>query len=1187
MAYTLRLRGPDDEGVWVEPREGVAFGFRRLSIQDLSECGHQPMSSASGRFTIVFNGEVYNFGQLRQELVGLGHHFRGGSDTEVMLAAFEQWGLRHALDRFNGMFAFALWDSKARTLTLVRDRIGVKPLHWALLGPGKDILAFASELKAMRLVPGFVPKVSRVALTLYTQFGYVPSPHCIFEDFQKVQPGHMVTWSAATREVTLDQWWSAREAAERGATSQILDPHEAIDAVDARLREAIKLRLIADVPVGTFLSGGVDSSLIVALASQVSPEPVHTFTVGFDDIDFNEANNARRIAAHLGTRHTELVVTAEDVIGVLPLLTEAFDEPFADSSAMPTCIVSRLARTQVTVALSGDGGDELFGGYDRYHYAVLLERRFGALPRAVRLALAGACHTVNWPLINSLLERWHSGTPGASRTLLTDRILKLASVISSPSAHDFYPMVASIHKRPENFVLRAQQALSPMTHPSWRPRIDCAMTRMMHADIVSYLPEEILTKTDRVTMANSLEGRAPFTDYQLCELAFRIPAHMKYRDGRGKIILRELLARYVPPEFMDKHKMGFGVPLDQWLRGPLKEWAWSHIEPSRLVSDGYFDPTAVRDLWESHQSGMRQAQWELWTIIAFQSWSDRWARQISATELERAPALLPSAVCVYDDASVERSVDLEGVPVAASPQSKSPLPNITAGTHVAEGMEIGHQITSGTAWGLVQAGVQKTCSIATYLTMMYLVQPADVGIATLAISLVTVMAALYPGAAGDLIIQRHSADGNRWEAAGARLAMLAGLGTLLLVLAVGPFIAGWWSQPALQVLLALAAGRILLDAATTVPLATARAQLEFRYLSILETAAALTTLMLTITAAAWGWGAYSILIPLLVVGAGRLLILMLHRPWKVFEPETWTRVRQLWPDFRSGGLQHYLNGVSQNIDYLALGVFHSDAVLGVYAIAYMIASVIGIALSFTVGGVLQPILSRLADRPMEQLHTYVTTQATAMAAATASGLALASLGGCAVRTFLPENWHGAAKPLTVLAIAFIFANPIQIARAMLRANGLYSRALALQLVTTGLLGGCVFLASWWRGAGSVAIGVLVTFAVMAPIYIAASLPGKGVRRRTVARIMLRAPLCGVAAFLPSLALAWIIQNGFFDVLAPASFFSLACLMLSVALSASDYMGYLRRFEPSVHADALRGWRAVRNRLSLSARPASA
>ncbi len=1189
MADTLRLRGPDDEGVWVERNRGIAFGFRRLSIQDLSPCGHQPMASASGRFTIVFNGEVYNFRELRDELRARGHGFRGGSDTEVMLASFEEWGIRAALDRFNGMFAFAVWDSLEATLTLARDRIGVKPLHWAMIGPGKDILAFASELKAIRAIPGFVPRVDRGSLTLYTRYGYVPSPFCIFEDFHKVPPGHLLRWNAADRSTSLVQWWSAKEAAERGGANPILDEAEALDAVETCLRRAIRMRLIADVPVGAFLSGGVDSSLVVALAAQESSEPLRTFTIGFDDPDFDEAANARRIAAHLGTRHTELTVSAADAIGVLPLLSEAFDEPFGDSSAIPTCIVSRLARTQVTVALSGDGGDEFFGGYDRYHYGALVKRQFGWLPYPVRLAIAGACHAGNWPLLNRLLAGINARTPGSQRTLVTDRLLKLASVISVRSPADFYSVIASIHKRPGDFVLGGQDLVSPMTDPAWRPSGVSPMTRMMHADIVSYLPDEILAKTDRVTMANSLEGREPFTDYHLCELAFRIPARMKYRDGRGKIVLRELLARYVPPELMVKRKMGFGVPLDQWLRGPLKEWAWSHIEPRRLIRDGHFDPIAVRDLWESHQSGSRQAQWELWTIIAFQAWAARWTHRMTFDEISRAPDLLPVAVKAFTDlsvdGSVERSID-RGDPIPAT-TATIPRPHATPGTHTAEAGEIGRQLTTGTAWGLVQTGVQKACSIATYLVMAYLLFPADLGAATLAISLVTLMSILYPGAAGDLIIQRRAIDGDRWEAAATRLALLSGVGTMAIALIAGPFIAGWYSQPALATLLLFAAGRVLLDAATTVPIALARAHLQFKYLSILETASSLLTLGLTIGAAAIGMGTLAILVPLVVVGAGRLAVLAWHHPWKLLEPGTWTRVRSLWPDFRSGALQHYFNGISQNIDYLALSFFHSEAVLGVYTIAYQIASLIGIALSFTVGSVLQPILSKLAPSPPEQLRAYVTTQVAAMAAASAAGLMIASLGSCAVQTLLPESWHGAAKPLVVLAMAFIVGNPIQVARAMLRANGQYALAFRLQLLTTAMLGGGVLLASWWRGPGSVALAVLLTFLVMAPVHIVASMPRGSQRRGTMIRIMLRSPLCAMGAFAPSLLLAVVVSYGWFDLLQPGSVFSLCCLLVSAALSSSDYMTYLRRFEPSVHADTMRAWSAVRDRLSFRARGASA
>ncbi|MDA1007688.1 MAG: asparagine synthase (glutamine-hydrolyzing) [Planctomycetota bacterium] len=1170
MSNTLSRRGPDDSGSWFDRRNGVAFGFRRLSIQDLSELGHQPMQSGSKRYTIVFNGEVYNFQTLRKELEGLGHSFRGGSDTEVMLAAFEQWGIRPALDRFNGMFAFAVWDAVEETLSLVRDRLGVKPCYWGFVGSGSSIFAFGSELKAIRAVPGCVAQVDRTALTQYIQFGYVPSPLSITVGIQKLQPGHILVHRPRTGDIRIDQWWSAKEAAERGAASLILDEQEALERVEETLRESIRMRLIADVPVGAFLSSGVDSSLVVGLASQISSTRLKTFSIGFEDAAYNEADQAKRIAAHFGTNHTELYVSANDAIAVVPALTEVFDEPFADSSAMPTYIVSKLARKQVTVALSGDGGDEFFGGYERYIFGDMLIRRFGWMPYPMRIAVATAVRAGNVPLLNSLLSGINKRLPGASRTLATDRIEKLLAIVSARNVGDFYPILASIIKHPMDYVIGGRQAVSPMTDPAWRPNIACDITRLMHADIVSYMPEEILNKVDRVTMTNSLESREPLVDYKLCELAFRIPAHMKIHGSRNKVILRRLLETMIPQEIIAKKKMGFGVPLDQWLRGPLRDWAEDQLSTKRLTNDGYLDPHAVRDLWEAHLSGARLAQWEVWTILSFQAWQSRWDHSLSEAELTQAPRVLPISIQqAIDPAKPEESTKPEIDPRGTATD--------TQGLHQPEGTEVSRQLASGTMWGLIQTGVQKGCSIGTYFVLAFLLSPEDLGMATLAISIATLLSVLYPGAAGDILIQRHL-DGRKWEAACSRLASLSGLFILGAALLFGSTIAHWYEQPELRLLLGLAAGRLLLDAVAAIPLSIARSRLEFRYLSILETVGSIATLLATVVLAYLGFGALSVLIPLGAIGVLRLIVLLTHRPWRLFGHNVWAHTRELWPDFRAGAVQHYLNGVSQNIDYLALSLFHTEAMLGVYTIAYQMASMIGMVFSFTIASVAQPILSRLTDDPVNQVRVYLRTQSSAMAASMAGGMILAGVGTCAIRTLLPLNWSAASKPLLFLAIAFAIGNPIHIARAMLRANGRYSTSLWLQVATTGMLSTAVLLGSWWRGAGTVALGVLVTFAIMAPIHVYISLPeGRG-RVRATARLFLRSPLSATAAFLPTIVLSIIIERHIFESLPPDAWLSLICLSIAATLGTSDYFRYLRQFDTVAHTDTMRAIAHLRGTL---------
>lgn len=628
MADTLAHRGPDDAGAWVDADSGVALGHRRLSIIDLSACGHQPMTSADGRYVIAYNGEVYNFVALRAELERLGAGFHGHSDTEVLLAAIVQWGLRSALERLNGMFAFALWDRVERTLHLARDRLGEKPLYYGWMG---DAFLFGSELKALQAHPAWRGEVDRQALTLYLRHNYVPAPLSIYRGVFKLPPGGLATLRCARLRAgdapDARSYWSLREVAERGRA----DPYrgtaaEAVQELEARLSEAVGLRMVADVPLGAFLSGGVDSSTVVALMQAQSPRPVRTFSIGFHEDEYNEAQHAAAVARHLGTEHTELYVTPAEAMAVVPDLPRLYDEPFGDSSQIPTFLVSRLARQQVTVSLSGDGGDELFGGYNRYFLAQRIWRMVGWAPPLLRRAAAGGITTLS-------PAAWNRGFAAVRRVLPArlryanagDKLHKLAEILSVPNPEAMYRGLVSHWKEPERIVIGGGEPATVLTDPeSWAPLLSFP-ERIMFLDTLTYLPDDILVKVDRATMGVSLESRIPLLDHRLVEFAWRLPLAMKVRDGVGKWLLREVLYRHVPRALIERPKTGFGVPIDVWLRGPLRAWAEALLDEDRLAREGFFDPAPIRAKWAEHLAGRRGWHYYLWDVLMFQAWLERQA----------------------------------------------------------------------------------------------------------------------------------------------------------------------------------------------------------------------------------------------------------------------------------------------------------------------------------------------------------------------------------------------------------------------------------------------------------------------------------------------------------------------------------------------------------------------------------
>jgi asparagine synthase (glutamine-hydrolysing) len=616
LTASLAHRGPDASGQ-LQPTRALSLGHRRLSIIDLSPAGAQPMVSASGRFTIVFNGEVYNFAALRDQLQreGRAPKWRGSSDTEVMLAAFEAWGLETALTRFIGMFAFALWDETERRLHLVRDRLGVKPLYWTRT---PSALAFASELKALRLLPDFDTTLDRTALAGFLAANCVPGSRSIFRGTNKVAPGTFLTFSAWDAEPHSTRYWDPVEVARRGQAHRFTGSAvQAVDALDALLRDAVKLRMVSDVPLGAFLSGGVDSSAVVALMQAQSSRPVHTFSIENEIAAFNEGEAARAVSRHLNTHHTPFTVTAKDALDVIPLLAHMFDEPFSDSSQIPTYLVSKLARRDVTVALSGDGGDELFGGYTRHLYAPKVGAASRWVSASVRHRVANAITSLSPDAWDSLFQR---GAPFLPALRLPGiRMHKFAAVLDVESADRVYEVLAA-HWTLDDRVLADESAWPTPPERTFRGDTTEELTHeMMLRDLTGYLPDDILTKVDRASMAVSLEAREPLLDHRLVEFAWTLPLSMRVRGTTGKWILREVLARYVPRDVTSGPKMGFGVPIGDWLRGPLRDWAESLLQPAALAEVA-LDPVVIEARWQEHLNRRRPWEYHLWDVLMLQAW---------------------------------------------------------------------------------------------------------------------------------------------------------------------------------------------------------------------------------------------------------------------------------------------------------------------------------------------------------------------------------------------------------------------------------------------------------------------------------------------------------------------------------------------------------------------------------------
>lgn len=605
MISTLIHRGPDDSGTWLDENAGLAFGHRRLSIIDRSKKGRQPMISSNNRYVICYNGEVYNFPYLRQELEDCGNKFISRTDTEVVLTAIVQWGLKPAIRRFNGMFAFAIWDRAERKLHLIRDRLGIKPLYYGWVVNG---WAFSSELKALTAVPGFCNQVDRDSLAMFMRHNYIPAPYSIYRNIFKLPPGSMITLrqGQTTSEVSPMVYWNLREIAQEGISKPFDGSlSEAIESLESLIESSTQLRMISDVPLGVFLSGGIDSSLITTFLQKHSTRPIKTFTIGFKDRVYNEADYALQVSKHLGTEHNELYIKQEEALCIVPQLSTFYDEPFADSSQIPTFFVCKLAKMHATVSLSGDGGDELFCGYNRYPRNLKLWNQIQLIPASLRKML--------FTILEFLPQSTHSG----------GKLVRLKQIINTSNPLEFYHAMMSTWQKMDSLVIGSNERKTVFVSGDCERKFNNLQNAMMVKDMISYLPDDILVKVDRASMANSLEVRVPLLDHRIVEFVWKLPLDWKWHDNVSKWIIRKILYKYVPRKLVERPKKGFSVPLNYWLKGPLRDWAEELLSSHRIKNDGFFDVKEIRRMWHQHLSGKHNRASYLWSVLMFQAWLEK------------------------------------------------------------------------------------------------------------------------------------------------------------------------------------------------------------------------------------------------------------------------------------------------------------------------------------------------------------------------------------------------------------------------------------------------------------------------------------------------------------------------------------------------------------------------------------
>ncbi len=630
MGDAIYHRGPDSYGYWNDPQFGITFVHRRLSVLDLSSSGSQPMHSQSGRYIIVFNGEIYNHLELRKELdrASGSASWSGHSDTETLLVCCEVWGIKKTIKKAEGMFAFALWDKKDGTLTLARDRLGEKPLYYGWQG---GVFLFGSELKALKAHSAFEGEIDRNALTLLLRYSYIPAPYSIYKGIKKLPPGTFCClsgkgdWHTVGELPEPEKYWSLRDIVHKGTNNPFVgNDNEAVEALDRLLLKTVGQQMVADVPLGAFLSGGIDSSTIVALMQVQSKLPINTFTIGFNEEGYNEAEYALAVAKYLGTQHTELYISPREAMDVIPRLPILYDEPFSDSSQIPTFLISQMTRQHVTVSLSGDAGDELFGGYNRYFWTSRIQNKLGLVPASMRKGIARGIRTIPPEMWNSIFARITKFLPASYKVMQPgDKAHKLADILGANTPEEIYWRLVSHWKQPSELVVGATEPPIMLAASSTCPDLADFEHRMMYLDTMSYLPDDILTKVDRAAMGVSLETRVPFLNHRVVEFAWRLPLSTKIRDGQGKWILRQVLNKYIPKELIERPKMGFSVPIDAWLRGPLRDWAESLLDETRLRQEGFFQPEPIRQKWVEHLAGQHNWQYYLWDILMFQAWYEQ------------------------------------------------------------------------------------------------------------------------------------------------------------------------------------------------------------------------------------------------------------------------------------------------------------------------------------------------------------------------------------------------------------------------------------------------------------------------------------------------------------------------------------------------------------------------------------
>lgn len=623
MQNALAHRGPDDFGLWQDPDLPLVLAQRRLAIIDLSADGHQPMASHTGRYVAVYNGEIYNYLEIKAELEAKGHTFKGRSDTEVMITAFEQWGVNQGLQKLAGMFALVLWDREKRQIHFIRDRFGKKPLY---VGWGRSSLIFASELKAFHAHPDFDARVDRDALTLFMRYGYMCAPYSIFKGVWQILPGARLTLDldglkpGADLAALMEPYWNLPHIVEdRRAHVNRKSEAEIIEEFEALLQTAVSQRMISDVPLGAFLSGGIDSSTVVALMQNASVQPVKTFSIGFEEAGYDESAHAAKVAAHLGTDHREFFVTAQDALDVIPKLPDIYDEPFADSSQIPTFLISELARSHVTVVLTGDGGDEILGGYQRHTHIPPIWKKIGWVPSSLR-SMAG---NLALKIPEETYDTLRPDYPQFGR-----RMHRLSHLIGLKGPREIYNYLVGAWDNPEDIVIGGHLPMIPLNDPAWQPRGLSFAERMIYDDTLSYRPNDLMVKADRAGMAVALEARAPLMDHRLCEYSWSLPMDMKIRGMTGKWLLRQVLKKHVPTALFDRPKMGFAVPVGDWLRGTLREWAGDLLSPSRIKAQGWLDADIIAQAWDNHQNGASYTPnpVNLWATLMFQAWYDRWMK---------------------------------------------------------------------------------------------------------------------------------------------------------------------------------------------------------------------------------------------------------------------------------------------------------------------------------------------------------------------------------------------------------------------------------------------------------------------------------------------------------------------------------------------------------------------------------